>query len=221
MKKTYGLIFLMLFCMFLTSCAKTSQQDNKDEEVYVMQTENGNIEIESSNSLWNYRKVLLDYTKEGACYAFIRIAGSNEPIFLISDCYMDIKIGNYDYCVTGIASAYIIQDDEVHFLGKLESEMPRFSLCIDQQSYLYTVVGSEDVRRWVYDEERNALIAVDGAYNEEENGVKTYKYFNEETEGRIKKIDNESALLAMHAKHAEAIPIRFRPLFPYSYEQNE
>lgn len=215
MKKTYGFIFLIVFCMVLTSCAKDSQPDNKDEEVYIMQTEKGNIQIESSSSLWNYREVLSEYTNEGACYAFIRIAGSNEPIFLISDRYMDIKIDDYDYCVTGIASAYIIQDNEVHFLGKFESEMPGFSLCIDQLSYLYTV-GVEDVRQWAYDEERKTLIAVDGAYIEEKNGVKTYKYFNEETDGRIEEIGNESALLAMHAKHARAIPIRFRTLIKYN-----
>lgn len=209
MKKIYMLVLLILLCM--TGCENGHSVNEIDS--YIIETEVGEIEIEPSTRLAPYTEILSQYTKKGSAYAFVRIAGCNEPVFLITDKYIEVKIGDIEACVTGEASAYVILNGRVHFLGSLQSEMPAYNLVINQLGYVYTA-KMEDVKCWEVDEEHKKLVAVAGAYKERTGGTR-YKYFNEETDGKIMEMTSESVLQSMHRKYARATAVRFIPFVPY------
>lgn len=217
--KKVRILFLAL-ALILTGC---SNAENKDEqaESYVIQTEGGAIEIEATSKLYPYAEILDQYAKEGTCYTFVRMAGaSEEPVFLVGEQYIYLDMWGRESCVTGKATAYVLENNKVKFLGELQSDMPAYLLCFDQLGYLYTA-ETEVVTCWGIDREKKELVAVAGAYRDVVNGKQCYKYFNEGTGGKTEVTDSESVLMSMHDMYGSATPVQFLPLIRYEKEWNE
>ncbi|MBR5800871.1 MAG: hypothetical protein IKY23_12515 [Lachnospiraceae bacterium] len=217
MKKVWILFGVLV--VILTGCNNTVNKDEQTEP-YVIQTEGGAIEIEATSKIYPYAKILEQYAKEGTCYTFVRIAGLEEPVFLVGEQYINVDMWGREVCVTGKATVYVLENNKVKVLGKLQSAMPAYLLCLDQLGYLYTA-EPEVVTRWGIDREKKELVAVAGAYRDMVNGKQCYKYFNEETAGKAEVTDSESVLMFMHDMYESATPVQFIPLIRYEKEWNE
>ena len=208
-------ILLLVLGLMFTGCGNAAKQDAQ-KEPYIIHTKGGDIEIEGTHELRTYAEILAKNTEEGACYAFVRVAGSEEQVFLVSDHYfiLNTEGGREDY-VTSRAAAYMLEENgNVCFLGELQSEMASFTINIDQLGYLYSA-ETDKVTCWAIDAEKNKLVAKEGAYRESKAGELSFKYFNEETGGEIEEMHSESAIQSMHRKNGGASSIRFIPLIWY------
>ncbi len=208
MKYLYILLITIL-PVGIFGCSRKELTDGNNmpdkDTCYIIETENGDIEL--SQELMPYKEFIAEKLKKGSSYAFVRIAGCNEPILLLSDICLCLEINGQKCYVSNEAVAYAVIDNKVRSLGKVQAGVA-YSLAIDQLGNMY-VAQVEDVRVWNVDLEKQNLVAIEAAYKE--NGQ--HKYWNVADNEEIE-VDSESYLMSLHERYGEAQSIQFVPLLP-------
>lgn len=199
-------IFIGMLLIFMVSTFGCTMKENKTKQYNITEYEEKSDFF--PEELLPYEDIIIkDFGRKRCCYAFVRVAGSDQPVLLLSKDYFEVKTeeSNDTVIVSEKADAYILKNKKACKLGTLQCGGPTFSLAIDQEGYVYETY-LEGVYKGHIDDKEKKLEIIEAAYQKEGRNL----YWNMEN-GEIE-VENESALQTMFNAYSEACAIRFIPI---------